>query len=146
MVVLLALAVIAHRQVGFWQDEMTLWSHTLQVTNNNVIAEFRVGTALYQNGKTDEARGHFERALAIDPSNPYINFAMGIYARKDGNFPAAIDFYNKAINSPDVNSNTKIKSLANLSFIYRDLGDTAKAHEYLRCRPSTQDADRCLRS
>ncbi len=132
VVVLLALAVIAHRQVGFWQDEMTLWSHTLQVTNNNFTAEFRVGSALEQKGKTDEARGHFERALAIDPSNPDINFAMGIYARKDGNFPAAIDFYNKAINSPDVDSYTKIKSLANLSFIYRDLGDTAKADEYLK--------------
>ncbi len=104
----------------------------MQVTNNNFTAEFRVGSALQQNGKTDEARGYFERALAIDPSNPDINFAMGIYARKDGNFRAAIDFYNKAINSPDVDSSTKIKLLANLSFIYRDLGDTAKAHEYLK--------------
>jgi hypothetical protein len=132
VVVLLALAIIAHRQVGFWQDEMTLWSHTLQVTNNNFTAEYRVGNALEAQGKTDEAMEHYDRALAIDPSNPAINFAMGFYQRKAGDFPAAVDFYNKVINSPDVDGDTKIQALANLGYLYRALGDTTKADEYLK--------------
>ena len=132
VIVLLALAVIAHRQVGFWQDEMTLWSHTLQVTNNNFTAEYRVGLALDGQGKTEESLKHLDRALAIDPSNPYINYAMGIYERRVGNFPAAIDFYNKALDSPDVDGFVQARAIANLGLLYRDLGDTAKADEYLK--------------
>ena len=31
-VVLLALTLVAHRQVDYWSDNVSLWTHTLQVT------------------------------------------------------------------------------------------------------------------
>ena len=43
-----------------------------------------------------------------------------------------MDFYNKVINSPDVDGDTKIQALANLGYLYRALGDTTKADEYLK--------------
>ena len=39
VMVLLGLAAVAHRQVDFWDDHITLWTHTLEVTTNNWIAE-----------------------------------------------------------------------------------------------------------
>ncbi len=32
VVVLLALAMVSHRQVNFWNDHITLWTHALEVT------------------------------------------------------------------------------------------------------------------
>ncbi len=37
VVVLLALAVVAHRQIGYWSDSITLWTRTLAVTRSHLI-------------------------------------------------------------------------------------------------------------
>ena len=66
--VLLALTVVAHRQIDYWGDNVTLWSHTLQVTSGNWQAENNLGMALFRQGRMEEAIPHFRAAAAIDPS------------------------------------------------------------------------------
>ena len=48
--VLLALAFTTHRQIGYWQSNEDLWSHTLGVTTNNFVAEDNLGGALTLEG------------------------------------------------------------------------------------------------
>lgn len=43
---LLALALLAHRQVGFWKDSVTLFRRTVQVTRENAAAHSLLGSAL----------------------------------------------------------------------------------------------------
>ena len=72
---LLVLSVMTHRQIGYWSDRVTLWTHTLEVTHRNWVAEVRLGTALRQRGQTDEALAHLHRAAEDRPKDPDIALA-----------------------------------------------------------------------
>ena len=50
--VLLALAVLTHRQIDFWDDNVRLWTRTLQVTSGNYLAEDNLGRALRSGRET----------------------------------------------------------------------------------------------
>ncbi len=57
--ILVALAVATHRQIGFWQSNEELWSHTLAITQNNFVAENNLAGALILDGKEEQAYPHF---------------------------------------------------------------------------------------
>ena len=54
--------IVTYRQLGFWSDNQTLWSHTLEVTRDNYLAEDIVGSALMDQGQPEEALPHFQAA------------------------------------------------------------------------------------
>ncbi len=124
--VLVALGLVSHRQVGFWNDHITLWTHTLAVTNNNWTAENNLGTALLKLGRPEEAISHFRAAAALDPTDPNSILNIGIYEQMHGHLRAAVAEYTKAT---DLARNMRTKSLAynNLAYAYKDLGDLAAA-------------------
>jgi protein O-mannosyl-transferase len=128
---LLGLAVLAHHQVGYWEDEMTLWSHTLQVTTDNWFAESRIGVALAIQGKPRESSPHFSRALALNPDDPVANIQVAFWEQQQGNLPAAIEHYKKAlIVAGESDADIKIRAATNLGYAYRALGDAANAQAY----------------
>jgi protein O-mannosyl-transferase len=43
---LVALALATHQQIGFWQSNEDLWSHTLAITQNNFVAENNLAGAM----------------------------------------------------------------------------------------------------
>jgi protein O-mannosyl-transferase len=128
--VLLALAIVAHRQVDYWRDYTTLWSHALQVTSGNWQAENNFGMALLRQGRMEEAIPHFRAAAAIDPSDPVSNMNIGAYEQSHGNALVAIEYYKKAVS---LARNPKLKAQAynNLAYAYKDLGDYADARRNL---------------
>src|SRR5208283_1726560 len=64
---LLLLATMTHRQLSYWNDNATLWSHTLQVTGPNWLAENNLGKILMSEGQEEAGIAHFFRAVAIFP-------------------------------------------------------------------------------
>lgn len=100
-VVLLALAFALHRQVGYWGDNLSIWEHTLEVTQNNFIAEDNVGTALLELGKTDEAILYFRHAKSIDAADPISTLNLATYAQQQGNYDAAIAGYEQVLQLTD---------------------------------------------
>src|ERR1035437_4050507 len=68
---LLALAAVTHRQIGFWKDDLTLWSHATQVTSGNWEAENNLGATLLNEEQADQAISHLRAAESIAPSNPW---------------------------------------------------------------------------
>jgi protein O-mannosyl-transferase len=131
IVALVALMVVAHRQIGFWSDHVTLWTHTLQVTTGNWQAENNLGMALLRQGRMEDAIPHFRAAAAIEPSDAVSNMNIGIYEHTRGNFMLAIEQYKKAIN---LTRNPKLKAEAynNLGYGYKDIGDYADAQQSLQ--------------
>jgi protein O-mannosyl-transferase len=131
IVVLLALMAATHRQISFWSDHVTLWTHTLQVTHGNWQAENNLGMALLRQGKMDAAIPHFRAAAAIDPDDAVSNMNIGIYEQSRGNAPLAIEQYKKAIK---LTRNPKLKADAynNLGYAYKDIGDYADAQQSLQ--------------
>ena len=70
LVVLAVLAVLTYRQVGYWANDLTIWSHTAQVTERNWFAESSLGDSLRNSGHKEEAVPHYFKVLAIDPEQP----------------------------------------------------------------------------
>jgi len=68
--VLAALSIVTYRQIGFWRNSAVLWSHSLQVTPDNFIAEENLGAILGDLGYEDEALKHYQIASAFNPTDP----------------------------------------------------------------------------
>src|ERR1022692_3916800 len=80
--VLVALTVTARVQLGHWTDNVTLWSHTVQVTGPNFIAENSLGIALARAGRPEEGITHVRAALAIKPDDAASNLNLAEYDRR----------------------------------------------------------------
>ena len=129
--VLLLLALLTHRQIGYWQDNLTLWTHTLQVTQNNWIAENMVGGLLLKQGHREEAMAHYRAAAAIYPDDTAANLAIAIDEQSRGNLQESVRRYKVAIRGMD-DPLEQAKAYQNLAVAYRDLGDIPQSVECLR--------------
>jgi tetratricopeptide (TPR) repeat protein len=94
-VVLLALGIALHRQVGYWGDNVTLWSHALEITEGNYTAEDNLATALIAQGKIEEAVPHLRRAEFMRPDDPLSTLNLATYEQMRGHYQASIDGYAK---------------------------------------------------
>jgi tetratricopeptide (TPR) repeat protein len=61
---LLVLAVVAHRQAGYWKNSRALFEQTLAVTSKNYIIENNLGVVLNREGDANSAIALFRRAIA----------------------------------------------------------------------------------
>ena len=91
--ILVAISAVSYRQIGYWKDSLTLWSHALAVTQNNFLAEDGVGGALIQEGRAEEAYPHFQHAARIVPDDPISHAAIGAYLQQHLRFAEAIQQY-----------------------------------------------------
>jgi len=128
VVVLAALGLVSHRQVGFWNDHITLWTHTLDVTHDNWVAENNLGTALLKKARVEEAIPHFRAAVRLDPSDPNSTLNIGTYEQMHGDLPAAIKSY-KAAAALARNPETRAKAYNNLGYAYKGVGDFINARD-----------------
>jgi tetratricopeptide (TPR) repeat protein len=55
--------IVTNLQVKHWQNDITLFEHTLAATSNNFIIHYNLGVAFDRQGKTQEAIAHFAEAL-----------------------------------------------------------------------------------
>jgi hypothetical protein len=129
--VLVALTVVAHRQIGYWQDSLTLWSHTLQVTRNNWVAEDMVGGLLISQGHREEGMAHYRAASAIAPDDPASNLSIAIYEQNRGNLMVALARYKLVVKELDDPSELA-KAYQNMAVVYRDLGDMEQMADCMR--------------
>ena len=97
--VLIALAWFTHRQIGYWQNNESLWSHTLAVTENNFVAEDNLGGALIAEGREEEAHTHFDAAARINPQDPMSRSNLGTYFQTHGQLQDAVKEYQAAIDA-----------------------------------------------
>jgi len=131
--VLLALAVVTYRQIGFWSDNLTLWSHALEVTQGNYLAENIVGSTLMDQGHPDDALPHFQAAAQMNPSDPSAYMYLGAYDQQRGHLPQAIEQYQKTIALTDnaVQRNLWLRSttFARIGSAYRQSGNFGQARQ-----------------
>jgi len=122
VLVLLALAAVTHRQIGYWSDSHTLWEHAAQVTSGNWMAEDNLGGLLLEERKVADAMPHFFRAAAINPGDPTSNLNVGAYEQGNGNPQKAIEYYQRVLRSPQSPPNVKAMATSNLERAYAELG------------------------
>ncbi len=127
--VLCALSLVTSRQIGYWQDELTLWQHAALVVPNHVVAEANVGANLMGQGKQEEALKHFYRVTSISPNDSFANMQIALYQQTHGNFADAIVHYQRALQDEDYNLTpaTRVQLWIDMGIAYRDHGDAANA-------------------
>ena len=91
--ILLALGIALHRQVGYWSDNVSLWTHTLEITEANFTAEDNLAGALITQGRVEEALPHLLRARALRPDDPLSALNVATYLQMHGKYQAALDGY-----------------------------------------------------
>jgi tetratricopeptide (TPR) repeat protein len=93
-----ACAVIARQQAGYWTNAFTLWQHALEATNGNYVAHTVLGYALADEGRVDEAIGHYREALALQPNFAESHNSLAIALARQGRFDEAIPEFKAAVN------------------------------------------------
>jgi tetratricopeptide (TPR) repeat protein len=138
-VVLFALSYATYRQIGYWRDSITLWSHTLAETQDNFVAENGLGGALIQANRADDAYPHFQRASMIAPKDPLSHADMGTYLHQHGRLSEAVAQYEMAVQLTS-NPGVLVNTYTNLGSAYRQMGDftesQASLNQALRLDPS----------
>jgi len=126
--VLLVLAVLTHRQIAVWGDNLTLWAHAAEVTKNNWVAEDMVAGLLLSQGHHDEAMAHYRIAAAINPTDAGSNLAIALDEQARGNLPEAIRRYKAAVIEMD-DPLEQAKAYQNMAIAYRDEGQIPQSVE-----------------
>jgi len=102
IVVLSILAFLTWRQCGYWKNSITLFSHTLHVTQNNDLALNNLANALLDEGQNIEAINHYNKAITINQKSDLLYYNRGNAYIKTGQYQLAINDYHNAINlKPD---------------------------------------------
>ena len=112
-VVLLSLGFALHRQVGFWQNNVSLWSRTLEITENNYTAEDNLATALLAEGRIPEAMPHFRQALLYRPDDVMATLNLAVWDQMRANYQAAAEGYTNVL------AYTKVPGFITLAHINR---------------------------
>ncbi len=136
VVVILALCFLTWRQVHVWESTLALWSHSLEITPENCIAEDSVGTVLLEEGVkssgrscVDQAQLHFQRAARICPQDSLAHLDVGFCEQVRGHFQEAILEYEIALQSARTRY-LKSKAYLNLGAAYDDQGLFDQARRY----------------
>jgi tetratricopeptide (TPR) repeat protein len=97
LIILGILSIMTWKQCGYWKNDKTLWYHALNVTKNNELAHYHIGTQLAETGKKEESLYHFNEAIRISPNYAEaFNNRGNVYADM-GEYQKAIGDYTKAI-------------------------------------------------
>ena len=125
--ILAALALVAHHQVAYWADDVTLWTHSTQVTGS-WKAEMLLGQALHACGRHDAANQHYLRAAAKEKHDSGMLLAIASYEHTQGNLPMALEYYQRA-EKDSWTYDQRASALMGMWGVYELMGDKQKAND-----------------
>jgi protein O-mannosyl-transferase len=136
-------ASVSYLQIHYWRNSYTLFSHAIQVTNRNGIAEDNLGDALVQMGKPDLALPHFEAALEFMPQLSTAHYNMAVLLQQHNQLDQAKREYELALNS-GADATEAAQSHSNLGFLLMQINQPREALEQftaaLRINPDKQNS------
>jgi Tfp pilus assembly protein PilF len=134
------LVIAARTQVHYWESRLTLWEHTLKVTDANYVAHGLLALALADHGRTTEAIDHYRLSLSIRPDFAQAHNNLGITLAKQGRLEEAAASFRTAVSLGTRDAEMHY----NLGFALAAQGhfDEAIVHyeEALRLRPAYAEA------
>jgi len=123
--IVVILVICTRTQVRYWKNSLTLYEHTVAITENNYIMHNNYASALAREGRDDEAVKHFKRAIEINPRYFRAHNGLGNVYLKQGKINPAIDHFSQAIRiKPDYH-----KALNNMGIALKQQGKTELAIE-----------------
>ena len=139
-VALLACAWLASAQVAYWNSNLSLWQHALDVTTDNYVAHNDLGVFLAAQGRLDEAKPHFLAALRGRPDFAWAHSNLGMILMYEGRFEEAAHEQAEALKTrPDF---AEAHDRLGRALTAQEKFDEAISHykEALRLRPNYAEA------
>jgi len=120
------LAVMAWRQVGYWKNDITLFSHSLAVDPDNYVAHVNLGNVYARNRAEGEAIFHYQEALRIHRNDVLALSNLGRLYNEIGEKGKSIWFYSEILHYDPSN----IDAHYELGSMYAQIGrfDEAASH------------------
>ena len=126
--VVLVLAVLTCRQVGYWKSSYDLWTHELQVTISNLVGEENLAIALADMRHYNEALPHFEAAREIRPDDATALLNIGTTLDELGRHQEAIEAFETVVRT-NKDATKLTAAYRGLGVAYAALGDRQRARE-----------------
>ena len=137
---LTTLGICTHRQVSFWNNSFTLFSHAIEVTQNNYIAHNNLGVAYDSIGRYQDAVEAYKQTIKIRPDFAEAHSNLGAVYGKVGRWEDAIESCKQAIRI----QSDFAEAHSNLGFAYGNLGryqDAIEAYKQaIRINPDYAEA------
>jgi hypothetical protein len=133
-VCVIVISMVARRQVSYWKDTQTLFTHTLTVTEDNWVAHLALGNVALESGDVASAKVEFLSVIALQPHNAKAYNDLGECAiRRDPE--DAISMYEKAVEYDPDNPVYHVNLAAALVMTGRREAAVAQLREALRIQP-----------
>lgn len=94
---LVAFAVLAFQQVGYWRDTPTLLRHAIAVTGDNHVARFGLGAALRAENRFEESVAEFDAILRKKPDFHAAYYQRALALQKLGEYARAADDFAQGV-------------------------------------------------
>lgn len=131
VIVIGVLSTMTWIQTGYWKDSITLFTHTLAVTENNYTAHANRGLAFQTAGDHAKALEDYSQALKLTPDFSRVAVNRGIVHRELGQLENARDDFSYAIYLVLSDRDSLGGKLSNVYYqrgkVNRQLGDLEKA-------------------
>jgi tetratricopeptide (TPR) repeat protein len=95
--VLVILVMCTRAQVGYWQNDFTLYKRAVEVTEDNYIMHNNFGDVLLKKDRPEEAVRHFKEALQINPNHLEARLNIGVVLSKLGKFDEAVECFKEVL-------------------------------------------------
>jgi tetratricopeptide (TPR) repeat protein len=96
-VLVLAMALGTYSQLGFWKDSVTLFSHALDVTENNYVIHYNIACMFMEQRDSELAEQHYKKSLQIKPDFSDSFGGLGVILLEKGQSEKAIEYFNRTI-------------------------------------------------
>jgi tetratricopeptide (TPR) repeat protein len=96
-VVISASTALTWQQLGYWRDNISLFRHTLQITDGNYLINNNLGIALAEKGDLDAAIREYQTALGINPNYADAHYNLGNAFIKKKDPDAAVREYRETL-------------------------------------------------
>lgn len=137
---LACLFTVTLTQVGYWRNSITLFDHTLNVTDHNGLILNNRGSVYSKLGHHARAVEDFNRAIEIDPKDAVAYYNRGVAYFGLGNFKQALDDFSRAI---EINPHDA-EYYYNRATAYARLGEYPQAladfNKAIELKPKFEDA------
>ena len=94
---LLSLGLLSWNRAWAYENETTLWTDTLAKNPNCGVAYSDLGNVLFKEGKWDEARTLFQKAVEIDPTYVDARYNLGNAFFQRGQWNEAVEQFQKVV-------------------------------------------------
>jgi hypothetical protein len=140
-------AVLSWRQAHVWKDGFTLFTHAVQVTDENFVAHDNLGVELDRLGRSEEALGEYRETLRIKPGDrngeenlAQANFAKGERLLNQGYLEGALAAFREGLRYRPGNALAQMSFGVTLARLGRDAAAKKALEDSVSADPSNADA------